>query len=62
MRLELEPQRKHDLPLQRCPTESCVGNRPAALTIYAGEGKVEVDLIEEIEDVGAKLNRGTFFF
>ena len=35
LRLELQPQRKQDLPLQ-CPTvEGCINNYPTALTIHA---------------------------
>jgi hypothetical protein len=58
--LELQPQRKHDLPLQCRTTEGCIENASAALTIHAVEGKVKVHLVEDIEDVCPKLNRGIF--
>src|SRR6267143_535881 len=60
MNLELQPQREHDLPLQCSPQGGCTGNGPAALAIHTGEGNVEVNLVETVEDVGSKLNRDTF--
>ena len=60
LELELQPQGKHDLPLQGCTTEGCVENTSAALTIHAVEGKIKVHLVEDIEDVCPKLNRGIF--
>ncbi len=60
-RSELKPQRKHDLPLQCGAVKCCVDNDTAARTVYAGDGTVEIDLIEKVEDVGAELNRAAFF-
>jgi hypothetical protein len=53
---EIQPQRKHKLPLQCGPVKCCVDNYPAGLTIHAGEDRlVEVNFVENVEDFGAKL-------
>jgi hypothetical protein len=53
---EIQPQRKHNLPLQCGPVKCCVDNYPAGLTIHAGEDRiVEVNFVESVEDFGAKL-------
>jgi hypothetical protein len=59
--LELQARRKHDLALECGSTMGCIDNDRAALTIYAGDGIVEVDLVEEIEDVCAKLKVDPLF-
>jgi hypothetical protein len=56
LQLELQPQRKQDLPLP-CPTvKGCIDDHPAALTIHARLRTAQIDSIEEVEDVGAELN------
>ena len=57
VRLELQPEGKHDLSLRGCTVKSRIDNRScdANRTIDARNRIVQVDLIKEIEDVSAEL-------
>jgi hypothetical protein len=63
LRLELQPQRKHNLPLQGRTVRSRIDNRPgdADRTIHARDRIGQVDLIKEIEDVSAELTGEVLF-
>jgi hypothetical protein len=58
--LELYPQREHHLPLHCSPAKCGVDYRPAARAIDASLRIIQVHLIEEVEDVGTKLQGNAF--
>jgi hypothetical protein len=52
---ELKSQRKHDLALQGGPAKSCVEDLSAIGAIDARLRIVQIDVVEEVEDVGTEL-------